>query len=781
VPTRLDRRDHLPNYLTRFIGRQTEIVHLTGLLVGSQMRGDEAAPHRMLTLVGVGGCGKTRLALEVARALLEVGAGDGARFADGVRWVDLASVTDPAELPRAVAGAVQAPEALSSQPLDALVKRLWPQHVLLVLDNCEELTTACRHLAQVLLPSCPGVSLLLTSRIPLHMADERVYAVPPLQTDTLWDRRSAGASGGSEAACLFLDRAVRGHAEPSVGDVERICQRLDGLPLAIELAASWMRVLTHHDLLAEIDRSIDFLSSTSPMLAGRHRSMHAVLESSWQRLSEHDQRVFSGLAVFRRSFSLEAAQVVCGASLSSLSSLTETYLIQRLPDSERETRYHMHELVRQFAFDRLKAVDSNRADQVRHQHLDYFLSLVTRAETSWDTNLETQWLERLRTEQPNLDAALRWALSSQLGEVALRLSAGLFTFWIYTSPLKGYATALEQAVSLPWSADSPASTRARAKALNVAGYAAVLGADFERAMARFNEAVDLNGRMNDASSLAWSLRGRAFTYRLSGRAMASQADAEHSLEICRAAEDVRGESWSVHDLGETALALGDLDRAQRLLEQGLERFVEHGVEFGAYRAGILLGDVHRRRGRWREAIDCYERALARQRSMHFVPQGGDILDGLAAVAVALHHPAVAARLFGAGDAWRADYGLVRYAFLEADHARSLVSARRQLEPSRWSACYDAGRSLDAHEAMEEASSCARNLTSSLVEQDSASLTAREMEVLHAVALGLSSAEIAARLVVSPRTVHAHLRSIFRKLDVSTRTAAVHAASLRNLV
>lgn len=216
--------------------------------------------------------------------------------------------------------------------------------------------------------------------------------------------------------------------------------------MAIELAASWMRVLTARDLLAEIDRSIDFLSSSAPTLAERHRSLRAVLESSWQRLGKQDQQVFSALAVFRGNFSREAAEVVCGASLSSLSALTETYLIQRLPDSESETRYHIHELVRQFAFERLETFDPAQAEKARQRHLDYFLSLVERAEEAWDTALEVEWLDRLRTEQSNLDAALPWAMDQQQTEKALRLSAGLFTFWVYTSPQALYAAALEQAL-----------------------------------------------------------------------------------------------------------------------------------------------------------------------------------------------------------------------------------------------------------------------------------------------------------------------------------------------
>jgi non-specific serine/threonine protein kinase len=541
-----------------------------------------------------------------------------------------------------------------------------------------------------------------------------------------------------------------------------------------------MRVLTARDLLAEIDSSIDVLSSSAPGLADRHRSMRAVLESSWHRLAEQDQRVFSALAVFRGSFSREAAGSVTGATLSSLSALTDTYLIQRLPNSENETRYRMHDLVRQFAFERLEQVDKAAADTSLAQHLGYFVSLVERAEAAWDTPQEAEWLDRLRTERANVDAALSWAMDVQQSEKALRISAGLFAFWVYTTPLTGYANTLEQALSLPWDARSPAATRARAKALNVAGYAAVIGSDFRRARERFDEGLSLYAELADDGASAWALRGRSMVSRLTGDVEAAQADEERSLAICRATNDVRGEAWSVHDLGEIAFANGHLDVADELLEEGLQQFERHGVAFGSYRALIMLGDVRRRRAQWAGAIARYKQALGRQRQLHFVAMGGDILEGLAQVAVGLHSPAVAAQLFGAGHAWRATFGFQRYTFHEKAHERGIVAAKQRLG-SEWAAAYAAGCDLSADQAMDQAESAANELASVATARDMTGLTRRELEVLHAVSLGLGSPEIAVRLVVSPRTVHAHLRSIFRKLDVSTRTAAVHEALRLHLV
>lgn len=781
----------LPAYLTRFIGREQEIASVRRLLGGDSHTTDvsvlDGSPReRLVTLCGVGGSGKTRMALEVARSFAQTGNDSDPSFPHGVRLVELAPVTDGAQLPQVVAAAFRLREAAGVNPLAALVKELKDQRLLFLIDNCEHLAAACRQLIEVLLPACPGLVILTTSRTPLELDEETIFAVPPLQTVEPDSGRSKDDPVQCEAARLFLDRAAMvapayTSTSSTAVTIDQICQRLDGLPLAIELAASWMRVLNARDLLAEIDRSINFLSSSAPTLAERHRSMRAVLDSSWQRLAPQDQQVFSALAVFAGSFSREAAEVVAGASLSSLSALAEKSLIQRLPDSETETRYHIHELVRQYALERLQESDNAEAEKARRQHLNYYLSLVERAEEAWDSAVEAQWLNRLRTDQPNVNAALFWALDRQQTEHALRLSAGLFAFWIYTSPLALVNAFLERALSLPWDSGSPAVVRARAKALNVAGYAAVNAKDFARAHSRFEEGLMLYRQLADDRSVAWALRGRSFAHRMSGDGAASQSDDERSLTICRATGDLRGEAWSVHDLGEIAFAKGDLDRAEQLLEEGLERFEEHGVAFGAYRALVMLGAVHRRRSAWLGAISRYQEGLARQRQMHFVAAGADICEGLAMIAAAMRRPAMAARLFGAGHVWRQTFGFGMHFFHKEDHERIMTAVRGQLGSAAWSENFDAGRQLTSEQAMDEAHRCGQELASVARTRDVAGLTERELEVLRALALGLSSPEIADRLVVSPRTVHAHLRSIFDKLDVSTRTAAAHEAARLNLV
>ncbi|HEX8487614.1 MAG TPA: LuxR C-terminal-related transcriptional regulator [Propionibacteriaceae bacterium] len=776
----------LPAYLTRFVGRRLELHDLRERLVtrprGASLRGSGHSG-RLLTLCGVGGSGKTRLALELAVELSRADEAGAAGFDHGVRWVSLAPVTDGSQLPRAVAAGWGSSLSRSAEPTRSVILSVRDHSTLLVLDNCEHVLEPCRALAEQLLDACPGLVIVTTTREPLGLAYETVVPVPPLSSSA--GEPGAGSPGGpSEATQLFLDRAAlvapTYTLSPSTAEViAAICQRLDGLPLAIELAASWVRVLTVHDLLAEIDRNISILSAALPGIEERHRSVRAVLESSWLRLSAMDQQVLSSLSVFTGDFSRAAAEVAGGATLASLSTLVEKSLIQRRPDSDSETRYHMHELVREHALARLSA-EPERLQQARRDHLDYFLALVEQTQDVWDTEGEDTWLGRLRRDEPNVNAALGWALDQRYAEDALRLSAGLFAFWIYTSAPGTYQLPLERALALPWDAASVTTKRARARTLNVAGYATAGHGDPDRACGLFEEGMCLFGDLGDDSAVAWSLRGRGFALRLAGDVEGAQADAERSLAMCRTIGDLPGEAWSVHDLGEIAVARGDLTTAQTQLGQAFALFGQRGIAFGAYRAVAMLGEVQLRLGEWLLALAHYDDALVRQRRAHFVTRGADILEGLAEVAFALHRPEQAARLLGAGDSWRRTFGIVRDFVRSDGYARSTAAVIRQLKESAWSASYAAGAELTPAQATDEAVLHVLEL-SAVARAQRAGITGREREVLRALALGLSNAQIAAQLVVSQRTVHAHVRSIFGKLEVSSRTAAARRAAQLNLV
>lgn len=751
--------DRLPTYLSRFVGREAELGELEALLMDGS---------RLVTLCGVGGAGKSRLAIEVARRLAE--AGDHP-FPDGVFWVPLVALIDPAGVPRAVASALGLREASSNVPIDALRKALRDLNLLLVLDNCEHLAGACADLISALLEACPRVVILTTSRVALHLEVEHVVAVAALSV-----------RNGSD---LFIDRATLsnpGYAltQANATTIGRICEQLDGLPLAIELAASWIRVLSARDLLTEIDRSLDVLASSSVTVASRHRSMRAVLDSSWQWLSEDDRRVFAGLGSFVGGFTREAAESVAGAGLASLASLAERSLIQRVPDSVGGTRYLVHELVRTYALERMGDADDASAEAVRARHFAYFLALVDRAEAVWDTAEEAASLELLAADQANVKAALLWALDRGHAERALRMCAGLLMFWMYTSALEQSEALLSRALTLGWDPSSPGTSRARAKALNVAGYAAIGVRDFTLAKQRFAEGLTIHERLGDLDSTAWNLRGFGWAHLLSGDVQASLGCEKQSLSICRSTGDLRGIAWSIHDLGEAAFAGGNDDEALARLEDGVARFEHLGVLFGAYRGYVMLENLHRKRGEWSAALTRCKQGLELQMTMHFITRGGDLLHGLAGVAAGLHRLQLACRLFAAADAWHAAYGFASHEYLRPYDERDAAEVRRRLGDEEWETTYAAGLRQTSEQAQQSAAAAIRELTAAL-ESLPSGLTEREADVLRLVAVGLNNADIADRLVVSPRTVHAHLRSIFAKLAVTTRTAAAHEARRLGLV
>jgi len=757
--------DRLPTYLTRFVGRTAEITEVETLLRDG----------RLVTICGVGGAGKTRLAIEVAKRWRS-----GARVEE-VHWVSLAGIGDPETVPRSVASALDLDWGQGKDPLASVIDVLRDKAALLVLDNCEHVADACRGMLAQLLGACSGMTVLTTSQEPLRGPGERVFPIPPLGAalSAADDDRVRG-----EAADLFIDRAVTvasvyALTEANLATITRICERLDGLPLAIELAASWIRVLSAADLLAEIEKSTDVLTSDSAPVAGRHRSMRAVLDSSWQLLGEEDRQVLAALGVFAGGFSREAAETVAGASLSSLASLIERSLIQRLPDSTGGTRYQVHELVRSYSLERLQRAGEDTAEDVRSRHLDFFLSLVERANAVWESPDGPVWQGRIRLDQANIDVAMLWALDRHDVDRALRMAACMYSYWIFSSFPAHYSAALDRALSLPAQSAEAKAGRVRAEALNVAGFAAIAAGDLRSARSRFVDDLALCERLEDPALIARALRGLAHTLLWMGELDAAREHIERSLVLSRSADDLRGVAWSIHDLGEVEFASGHVERTEALLTQAMGQFAEFGSRIGTYRSEVLLGNVYATKEDWSAALACFSRAIDLGTTMHFKVRVAVLFEGLAEIATALQRPEFAARLLGAAVTWRERYGFPRQPHLNAAYQRAVTRARRQLRVQEWEENHALGVSWTAAQALQAADSGIREFSLAL-DRRAVGLTEREIAVLRLVELGLSNDDIADRLGVSPRTVHAHLRSIFDKLGVSTRTAAVHEASRLNL-
>lgn len=546
---------------------------------------------------------------------------------------------------------------------------------------------------------------------------------------------------------------------------------LHGSPLAIELAASWIPVLSPRDLLDHLRQANATLASDTALVEERHRNLAVILDSSWRWLSERERTVLSALAIFVGGFTREAAEAMADADLGLLAALTERSMIQRLPDARGGSRYQVHELVRNFALSR---VEEDRP--LRARHFTYFLKLVEGLETSWNTPVEPLWSNPVGADLANIDAATVWALDQGDAEGALRMAVRLDAFWIFSFPSTTVRESrLEAALALPCSPPTVAAVRARAEAYHVLGLRK-LRRDPNAAQRLMLQALALFQQIGDNAGAAACIRDHGGASIVAGDPATGRREGSESLVRCRACGDPQGAAWSYAVMGAAAFALGDYQSARSDFLECANQFESLGSPFGACDAQVHLALTLRHQGKLPDALNAYRKALRSQREYRFTTESSDILQGLAVIAVAVGYFDLAARLFGMAAGWRETYQQESWFSLPDDVDRSVANTRRRLGERAWMEAYEAGRNLSSEDALGLAEEALGDLTNELGRRSSG-LTAREIEVLQLVADGLSNAEIADRLVLSQRTVHAHLRAIFEKLGVSTRTAAAHVVTL----
>lgn len=750
--------DVLPTYLTRFVGRERECDALASAV-------DDAA---LVTVCGVGGAGKTRLAVEVAKQIRADHADETEPLP--VYWVPLSGVTSPAEVGPAIATGIGLTGSFTDHQLGGIISVLRSRRVLLLLDNCEDVAVTCRELIGRLLTACPRLKVMTTSRIPLKLAVEVAYAIPPMGSEA-----TAAHPYVTDATALFVDRAATIAPAYALTDLNGpalndICRLLNGLPLAIELAASWIRVLSPHDLLAHLTNANSMLQSDSAMVEDRHRSMQAVLNSSWGWLGPAERAVLSALAVFVGGCTLEAAHAVAGADLASLARLTELSLLQRLPDPYGGSRFQLHELVRVFALSGL-----DRSEVVREKHLCYFVNLVERRDTSWNTPGSLLSTDPINADLANIDAATTWALRCGDAERAQRLAVGLDQFWISCSLSYDHRLGrLKAALELPGPLVTTTQIRARAQALHAVGLR-LFSTGPASSHAYFREARLLFEQVGDAAGIAACLRGHGNARLLEGDFAGCRRDCLASLVQCRACGDLRGAAWCLEAIGAAALAGGEWAEAVAYLSQAAQDFVELDSAAGVCWSEMECALAHQVGRQWVDAVDACVRALDCERTYRLTAQWAEIIEVVARLCAELHRWAVAAQLYGAALSWHSDYEAVSWYPIARRFSR-VDRVRRHLGEPAWREAYDTGQRLDAERTTQLAYKCLADLRCEL-KAGSSGLSPREIEVLRLIAAGLADVDIAARLGVSPRTIHAHLRSIYRKLDVTSRTAAVRAAGI----
>jgi predicted ATPase/DNA-binding CsgD family transcriptional regulator len=766
----------LPLHLTSFIGRERELAELKETLNAT----------RLLTIIGPGGSGKTRLALRVAEDLAE-------GFEDGARSVELAALTDSDLVPQRVASALGVRELPGRRVTELLVEHLSPKEVLLVLDNCEHLIEGCARLVDALLRACARLRLVATSREPLGVAGEIAWPVPPLSLPDVLKPGRERAIGDlllCESVRLFVERAAS--ARPgfaltveNASAVGRICERLDGMPLAIELAASRVRALSPRQILDRLDDRFRILTGGRASVQ-RHRTLKATMDWSYELLSEKEKALFRRLSVFAGGWALEAAEAVCAGGGIPQDEVLD--LLCRLVDQSLvvvwewggEARYRLLETVRQYGKEKLE--DSGEDEEVGRRHSGFFLELAEIAETALLGPKQETWVERLEVEHDNLRAALDWSEREPIAtEAGLRLAGALQRFWTIRGHFTEGQARLQTLLTLP---GASARSAARARACYALGmlyyrrgnYAA---GDLKKARASFEESLEIFRRLEDEEQIAASLAELGNIHTEFGEYDTARASFEESLMLQRRSGDERGIARTLNGLGWLNFLRGEHAAARPLLEESLAILRKLGDKFYLGACVLYLGCLDCEQGDYaagRSRFEGLTRLVSFQQYRYVAPL---VLEAFVVLAAAQGQAARALRLAGAAGelrqimGWQFRLSWQRY----VDHWLEPVWQALDEEAGAVARAEGGKMTLDqalAYALLEEETTIPlRQQAQGL--PDGPSLSARELEVLELVGEGLTDVGVAERLHLSPRTVGRHLENVYRKLGVSSRTAAVRTA------
>jgi non-specific serine/threonine protein kinase len=760
---------NLPEQVTSFVGRQREATEAAQLL----------STTRLLTLTGSGGCGKTRLALHVAHGVQEA-------FPDGVWFVDLAPVAAAGLVTHTIGTALSIHDSSATSTAEGLVDYLEGRSLCLLLDNCEHLVEAVATLTDRILRGCPAVRILATSREPLGIAGETVWRVPSLSVpaNSGGDMISLDELLRSEAAQLFIDRAQAASPGFAVTDesapvLAEICRRLDGIPLAIELAAARVRAFSVEQIAPRLDDRFHLLTSGQRTALPRHRTLEATVEWSYNLLSGPERTLLHRLSIFAGGFSLEATEAVGAgepirrhAVLDLLAQLVDKSLVTA-EHSRGAVRYRLLETLRQYAFQRLQ--DCGEEGMIRERHLAYFLSLAEECEPRLRGADERAVLDLLEGEHDNFRAALEWTLAQPRDDDAgLRLGNALAWVWY----LRGY-----QEEGLQWLLRQlsmhTATPAARMKALAGAGWLAHHRRNAGLARELLEESLGISRALRDRETTAWVLHllGRVAYYE--GDAEAARSYGEASLAIASELGDDWLTGWALHLLGLAAYVAADYQSARSYYMRSLSIRLDLGFGEGVAILRTLIGLVALRQDELAEALACYREAIIVIKEVVGPPSVGTFMGCFAYLAARLDQPVRAARLAAATTALIERYRPPAIPLFEPIHAEAVALARRSLDEETYAAAAAEGKALSVEAAIAEAfaievpgrqpvatGATTRTTGPELV------LTEAEKRVLQLLVTGATTKEIASALVIAISTVDRHLTHIYQKLGVRNRAEAV---------
>ncbi len=859
---------NLPAQVTPLVGRDSEVAAVGNLLLQPEVR--------LLTLTGTGGVGKTRLALQVATELTD-------DFIDGVCFVPLASISDPELVVPTIAQTLNLKENGARQLSDLLRAFLREKHLLLLLDNFEQVVAAAPQLSG-LITECPRLKVLITSRAVLHIRGEHEFPVSPLALPDLKHLPDSEALSQYAAVALFLQRAraIRPDFQltpTNAQTIAKICIRLEGLPLAIELAAARVKLLPLHVLLARLEYRLPLLTGASRDAPTRQQTLRNTIAWSYQLLDAQEQRLFRHLSVFAGGCTLTAAEMICAASddgelavLDGVASLIDKSLLQQTEQEMDEPRLLMLETIREYGQECL--VTSGEMEAVQQAHAAYYLDLTEQAEADFGAN----WLEHLEREHDNLRAALNWSLEHPKGmeavsriELALRASAALQRFWMIRGHVSEGRAFLARALTQSERVDG-VELSARSRALKAAARLALVQGDYEQGEGLAEKSLALCRQLGDKAGIAFSLYMQGIVAWRRGKGQEARSLTEEALALFREVGDQERIAYALFQLASMASQQGDYTRGRTLSEESvallrrvgnqrgivqalcqlaqillvsqteqtripilleeslalskqlgfkegkasslclsaqlamieddlktaeaqaqqslrLYRRLEH--RHGTTEALLVVGRILAAKGEYAAARAQYEESLAVARQVGDKLYIASCLEGLASVASAQGDIGWAVRLWAAAASLRGTSGAPIPPFERDAYEHALVAARRQLGESTFSAVWAEGQALTPEQAVGEqgkaplpvtlSGSASRPPTVSLPPAGKVQvtypdgLTTREVEVLRLVARGFTDAQVAEQLVISPRTVNAHLTSIYGKIRTTSRAGATRYA------
>ena len=742
------RRSNLPLQPTSLIGREAESAAVEELLLREEVR--------LVTLTGAGGTGKTRLGLHVAEHLIN-------QYENGVCFVSLAALNDTRLVASEIAQALGLREAGGSSLEQTLKEYLRDKRMLLVLDNFEHVISAAPLVAG-LLAACPKLKILVSSRAPLRLRGEHEFAVPPLALPDLKHLPSAEELTQYPGVALFIQRAraIKLHfavTDENARAVAEICTRLDGLPLAIELAAARIKLLSPQAILARLDSriqlltgeaqdsdknllapSLQLLTGGAQDLPARQQTMRGTIAWSYDLLDEDEKKLFRNLAVFIRGFTLEAGESLCGEAsdlqlrvLDGVSSLVDKSLLKQEEHAKGESRFVMLETIRQYGLECLLA--SGEADVIRRKHATLFLDLAEGIEPELRGAQQSRWLGRLEEEHDNIRGALRWAMDNGEVEEGLRMAGALSRFW----EVRGHLSEGRRWLEGMLSEGGTASRTVRAKALNGAGILARSQGDYGRAVTLLEEGLSLSRESGDELSIATLLnilglvahdhgdykravalneeslaikrklgdkRGIAISLSNLGRVAYDQGDYEQAsalyaecLALFREVRDVRSIALALNNLGNLAQSQGDPKRAMTLFAESLDLFREMGDKRNISVLSFNMGDIARYEGHHEQATGLYVESLMLSEELGDKVVLAACLLGLANVICAQGQMERAARLFGAEEALREAMGAHLSPSDRSDYDRNVAIACAALSKEAFTAAWAEGRAMTLQQAV----------------------------------------------------------------------------------